>query len=145
MSTFQKMSVFLMRVAMGWLFFYAGIMKVFANPPFSAAGFLKGAKTFPVFYQSLTSPELLPVTNFLNEWGLTLIGASLIIGALVKWSSICGAILMILYYFPVLTFPTIGANAYIVDEHIIYALIFLFFFTINAGKIWGADALRNRS
>jgi thiosulfate dehydrogenase [quinone] large subunit len=93
------------------LFFYAGITKVF-NSEWSAAGYLKTAKTFSGFYEWLITPGMLPVTNFLNEWGLTLIGVAMILGVFVRISSVLGATMMVLYYFPILTFPKIGANAF---------------------------------
>ena len=122
---------------MGWLMFYAGITKLL-NPNFSAAGYLKGAKTFSGFYNALLSPSVLPAINFINEWGLTLLGVSLILGIGVRLSSVLGAALMILYYFPVLDFPFV-AHSYIVDEHIIYALILVFFASVKAGRIWGLE------
>ncbi|MDP2695737.1 MAG: DoxX family protein [bacterium] len=136
MNTLQKTSLFLLRVSVGWLFFYAGITKVL-NPEWSAEGYLKGAKTFAGFYQWLTSPAMLPITNFVNEWGLTLLGVSLILGAFVRLSSLPGALLMMLYYFPVLDFPYPNAHSYIVDEHIIYALVLVLFFVSRASKVWG--------
>ena len=138
MTTFQKFSLFLLRVATGWFFFYAGITKVL-NPNWSAAGYMKGAKTFVWFYQCLLQPNILPVINFVNEWGLTLLGASLILGIFVRLSSILGIALMVLYYLPVLEFPYIGKSSYIVDDHIIYALILLYFSVIGAGKYLGFD------
>ena len=133
----QKISLFLLRISMGWLMFYAGITKLL-NPNFSAAGYLKGAKTFSGFYNALLSPSVLPAINFINEWGLTLLGVSLILGIGVRLSSVLGAALMILYYFPVLDFPFV-AHSYIVDEHIIYALILVFFASVKAGRIWGLE------
>lgn len=47
---------------------------------------------------------------------------------------------MLLYYFPVLTFPMIGKNSYIVDDHIIYALILIYFASIRAGRYIGLDS-----
>ena len=79
MTQFQKISLFLLRVSLGWMFFYAGITKVI-NPAWSAEGYLNGAKTFAGFYHWLASPGILPVTNFVNEWGLTLLGVSLVLG-----------------------------------------------------------------
>ena len=140
----QKITLFLARVALGWLFFYAGITKVL-NPNWSANGFLVGAKTFGAFYQSLTTPNIMPFINFINEWGLTLLGISLILGIFVRLSSIFGAVLMLLYYFPILQFPYPNANSYIVDEHIIYALILLFFAALRAGRIMGFDSVLKSS
>jgi len=121
---------------MGWMFFYAGITKVL-NPSWSAEGYLRGAKTFTEFYNFLLTPEILPVVNFLNEWGLTLIGVSLILGAGVRISVVLGSALMLLYYIPILDFPYPNAHAYIVDEHIIYIFALLLLGAMNAGHTFG--------
>ncbi|KKT78865.1 MAG: DoxX [Candidatus Giovannonibacteria bacterium GW2011_GWC2_44_8] len=123
---------------MGWIFLYAGISK-FKNPNWSAAGYLNSAKTFPELYHWLASPEILPVTNLLNEYGQILIGISLIVGVLVRYSSLSGVLMMALYYFAVLQFPKIGANSYIVDDHVVYALVLLLLFAMRAGKIYGLE------
>ncbi|OGF80456.1 hypothetical protein A2W48_03080 [Candidatus Giovannonibacteria bacterium RIFCSPHIGHO2_12_44_12] len=138
MTKSQKLSVFLLRISMGWIFLYAGISK-FKNPNWSAAGYLNSAKTFPELYHWLASPEILPVTNLLNEYGQILIGISLIVGVLVRYSSLSGVLMMALYYFAVLQFPKIGANSYIVDDHVVYALVLLLLFAMRAGKIYGLE------
>lgn len=127
-----------LRIATGWLMFYAGITKVL-NPEWSAAGYLNNAKTFTGLFQWLASPGMLPVINFINEWGLTLLGLSLILGVCVKWSGILGAVLMMLYYFPVLDFPKVGEHSYLVDEHIIYAVVLVVLALFNAGAVWGLE------
>lgn len=138
MTQFQKITLFLLRIATGWMMFYAGITKVL-NPEWSAAGYLRNAKTFTGFYQWLTQPSLLPVINFINEWGLTLLGISLILGIGVRLSSILGAILMLLYYFPILDFPYPNPHSFLVDEHIIYILVLLLFASLRAGRVWGLE------
>lgn len=142
MNISQRIMLFALRLAMGWMMLYAGITKVL-NPAWSAAGYLNGAKTFAGLYQWLLNPSVLPVVNFVNEWGLTLLGVSLIVGIFVRLTSALGAVLMLLYYFPVLAFPYAGEHSYIVDEHIIYALVLLLFVATRAGRIWGFDA-RNK-
>lgn len=123
-TTFQRTMLFILRVAAGWLLFYAGITKVL-DPNWSAAGYLSTAKTFPGFYAFLASPEILPITNLLNAWGLTILGALLILGILVRFAAPLAALMMLLYYFVILDFPHPNAHSYIVDEHIIYAFVFL--------------------
>lgn len=145
MTSIQKISLFIVRVALGWLMFYAGITKILKPGGWSAAGYLGGAKTFSGFYQWLLTPEILPFINFINEWGLTLLGLSLIFGLFVRLSSVLGAVLMMLYYFPVLQFPYPSANSYIIDDHIIYALILLFFAAIKAGRVFGLDSFLKSS
>ncbi len=131
-------SLLLLRLSLGSLFFYAGITKVF-DPNWSASFYLKGAKTFPAFYQWLLHPEILPLVNFLNEWGLTLIGLALILGVFVRLAGISGAVLMLLYYFPVLDFPYPNAHALIVDEHIVYAAALLLLASFRAGRVFGLE------
>ena len=121
------------------MFFYAGISKV-VDPTWSAAGYLQSAKTFSAFYQFLASPGLIGLTNFVNEWGLALIGISLVLGIGVRLSSLCGVVMMLLYYFPILDFPYPNSHAYIVDEHIIYIGAFLVLAALRAGRVWGLDS-----
>ena len=137
MNKFQKSSVFLLRVSLGWLFFYAGITKVMA-PAWSAEGYLKGAKMLAPFYNWLLQPNILPATNFLNEWGLTLVGVALILGVVVRLSSVLGALMMLLYYIP-LGFPYPNPHSLIVDEHVIYIFSFLVLGGLRAGRVWGLE------
>ena len=139
MTKYQKISVLLLRLGLGWLMLYAGVVKIL-DSSWSAAGDLNNAKTFGGFYEWFLSPGILPITNIINEWGLTLLGLSLILGLFVRWSGILGAVLMMLYYFPILDFPYPNAHSLIVDEHIIYALALLAVSSLRAGKVWGLDA-----
>ncbi len=138
MTKLQRVSLFIVRVALGWVFFWAGITKVL-NPAWSAGGFLKGAKTFPALFNWFASPGILPVINFMNEWGLTLLGVSLILGIFVRWSAPFGMLLMALYYLPVLQFPYPNINSFIVDEHIIYISALILLYAFNAGQFWGLE------
>lgn len=129
--------MFLFRIVMGWFFLYAGITKVL-DPNFSASGYLSGAKILTGFYGWLASPGILPVVNFMNEWALTLLGVSLILGIFVKLSTKLGILLMILYWLPLgILHP--DAHSLIVDDHIIFAAGLLFLSSMNAGRIWGLD------
>ena len=137
MTQFQKISVFLLRISLGWMFFWAGIAKVL-NPEWSAAGYLTNAKSFSGFFSALASPGILSLVNFVNEWGLTLLGASLILGIGVRLSSILGAILMFLYW-AALPFPMPNPNSYIVDQHLVYIFALLVLGSLKAGRVWGLE------
>lgn len=139
---FAKITIFLLRIALGWLFLYSGITKIM-NPEFTSAGFLGTAKTFSTFYQWFASAENIGWVDILNSWGQALIGLSLITGTFVRLSSFFGAILMLLYYFPGLDFPTVK-NGFIIDDHIIYIFIFAIFITSRAGQFWGLDYFVNK-
>ena len=128
----------MMRLSLGWLFFYAGLTKII-NPKWSAAGYISGSKVLFGFYSWLLQPNILPVINFLNEWGLTFIGLALILGIFVRFASFFGALMMLLYYLPILDFPYPNAHAYLVDEHIIYITALLVLFAFRAGRVWGWD------
>lgn len=136
----HKFFLTLLRVSLGWLFFYSGITKVL-DPTWSAEGYIKGAHTFTATYQLLLQPQILPLVNIANEWGLTLLGAALILGVFVRISSFLGAALMLLYYFAILEFPYPNSHSYIVDEHIIYALVLLFFFAGGARSGWSISSM----
>ena len=138
MERFQQISIFLLRISLGWMYFWAGITKVF-NPEWSAAGYLQKAKTFPEFFQWLTTRSLLPSVNFLNEWGLTLLGVALILGVFVRVSSSLGMMLMLLYYLPILQFPHPNPNSFLVDQHIIFIVALLVLISFRAGRTWGLE------
>lgn len=139
MTKYQKITLLFLRITTGWLMFYAGLTKIL-NPDWSAIGYLANAQTFKGFYIWLTQPTILPIINFINEWALLLLGISLILGIFVRVSSILGAVLMLLYYFPALTFPYIKPHSFIVDEHIIYVAVLLLLSVFSAGKVWGMDS-----
>lgn len=138
MNKESALALTLLRVVLGWMYFYAGITKLL-NPAWSAAGYISGAKTFPAFYQWLLSPQVLPVVNFLNEWGLTLLGAALILGVFVRLGSVLGIILMFLYYLPLLDGVYPNAHSFIVDEHIVYIAALGVLFAFRAGRYYGLE------
>ncbi len=144
MTQKQKLLLFLLRISIGWIFFYAGVTKL-SNQAWTAGGYLSSAKTFSGFYQWLASPDLIGTVNVLNEWGLTIIGLALILGIFVRISSVLGSLIMILYYFPILVFPKVGANAFIIDEHIVYILVLLSLAAFRAGTAWGLESWIVRS
>ena len=133
----QTQALALLRVVLGWFFFYAGITKVL-NPDWTAQGYLAAAKTFSGFYSWLASPANIGWVNFLNEWGLTLIGVSLIFGIGVRLSSVLGVLIMILYWLPVLEFPYVE-HGFIVDDHLVFAAALLLLAALKAGRYYGLE------
>ncbi len=144
MSREQKVLLLILRLALGWLFFYAGVTKI-VNPEWTAKGYLEHASSLSFLYSWLATPAMLGFVNFINEWGLALLGVSLILGVLVRVSTILGAGLMLLYYLPILKFPYVGDHSYLIDEHIIYVLVLLYIYAVDAGKYFGLDKFFRRS
>lgn len=143
MKKLQPISLLLLRLGLGWLFLYAGITKIL-DPEWSAAGYLRGAGTLQPFFAWLASPANIGWVNFVNAWGLTLIGGALLLGLFTRWAALGGAVFMTLYWLPALSFPYVGEHSYIVDDHIVYILGFLVLFAFNAGQYWGLDARMKR-
>ncbi len=139
MTGFQKGALLFLRVAMGWLFFYAGYVQLIAEK-WSAENYIKGAKNFQGMYFWLLRPEILPIINQVNKWALILLGVSLIVGAFVRLSASLGVVLMLLYYF-VLSFPQQSAHGLVVDEHIIYIGVLVVLAAFRAGRFMGMDSL----
>ncbi len=139
MIRFQIFTQVGLRISMGMLFFYAGYSKII-NPEWTAAGYLNNAKGFTGFYAWLSSPQILPIINIVNEYALLLLGISLILGLFIRISAPLGVLLMFLYYLA-LGFPFPNEHAFIVDEHIIYIFALLYLASNNAGTILGIDKL----
>jgi len=89
----------ILRILVGWLFLYEGVVKLL-NPAWSARIYLLGSTWIfaDVFHWMASSAGIMAVVDFLNTWGLILIGLSLFVGLLTRWSSIAGALMMLLYF-----------------------------------------------
>ena len=110
-----------LQMTLGFFMFYAGLSKII-DPAWSAKGYLLSAKTFPGLYAALAAPTVLPVINVINEWALLLLGVSLLTGLFLRLSAPLGMLLMLLYYFPTLSFPNVP-NGFIIDEHMIFIAV----------------------
>ena len=108
-SKWQLWSLVILRVVIGWHFLYEGIVKLL-NPNWSSLGYLMDSKGLfeGVFHSIAGNPALLNVMDFINMWGLILIGAGLIVGLFTRIASIAGIVLLAFYY---LSHPAIiGVN-----------------------------------
>jgi|SRR3989344_2972602 len=141
MTQSVRTSIILLRLGIGWLLFYAGWSKVVTffteAQDWTATGYILGnVKAGGHPFANLLEPFANNVlVDYLNAYGLLLIGLTLILGLLVRWSAFWGIILMILYYLSI--FPP--EHAFVVDDHVIYALVLIFLAVVGAGRIWGLD------
>jgi thiosulfate dehydrogenase [quinone] large subunit len=89
----------ILRVAIGWHMLYEGVVKLM-NPNWSSIGYLMDSEGFlsGTFQSWASNPGLLNVIDFLNVWGLILVGLGLILGLFSKLSSIGGIALLSLYF-----------------------------------------------
>ena len=143
----QIVSLVILRLAIGWHFLYEGLVKVI-DPGWSAASFLTNAKgplAF-VFINMAANPSVLGIVDFCNQWGLVLIGFSLIAGLLSRWACIAGMFLLFLYYFSNPPFigisnPVSEGSYLIVNKNLVelFALWVLYMFPTE--KIIGVQRL----
>jgi len=137
-------AIVFLRVALGWVFFQAGVQKIL-NPEWTAAGYLTNVPEGNPLLSMWASFAGNPVIDFLNAWGAALLGICLILGLLVRWSAFWGAVMMLFYWASGLegglTQGLPVANGWIVDEHIIYALLLFGLGAIGAGRVLGLDRL----
>ena len=140
-----------LRVLIGWHFLYEGLTKLM-NPNWSSVGYLLDSEGFlKEFYFSLASnPTTLSVIDFLNVWGLILIGLGLILGLLTRISTIAGVLLLTLYYFshpPCVGFkyalPMEGSYL-IVNKILIEMVALALLFVFPTGRRIGIDRLMCR-
>ena len=82
----EKKLLLFFRLAIGWIFLWAGVRQIFLTPDFSVQEFLSHTKTFHDAFALFTLHPLEAITSFLVKWGHLLIGLSLISGLLVRVS-----------------------------------------------------------
>lgn len=150
-TSWQLILLVLLRLTIGWHFLYEGIVKLI-NPDWSSAPFLLDSQGFMsnFFYGLANNTGLLHVVDFLNIWGLILIGAGLILGTFTRIASIAGIVLLGFYYlshppFVGLTYaiPDEG-NYLIVNKNLIEMFALAVLLVFPTGHIIGLDRFLSR-
>jgi thiosulfate dehydrogenase [quinone] large subunit len=145
-SKWQLTSLVLLRVAIGWNFLYEGLAKL-TDPDWTAMGYLLDSKwIFSGLFQAMAANQsVLSVVDFLNTWGLILIGVGLILGVLTRIAAISGIILLMFYYIshPPLAglryaIPSEG-NYLIVNKTLIQLIALWALYLLPTGRIIGLD------
>lgn len=140
----QRGLILFFRLAMGWIFLYAGITQI-ADPNWTAVAFLEQTKTFHFIYGPLAASSGMPIIDFCVEWGHLLIGLSLISGLMVRVSGIFGVALMLLYWSAHLDFPYVSSHLnFLLDEHIVDAAVIVYLIAVRAGHVWGLDGVAEK-
>ena len=137
-------AILILRVAMGWIFFQAGIEKLL-DPEWTAAGYLQ----FAIHENNPLSSLWVnfagsPAIDILVMWGLTLTGVGIILGALLRWNAFWAAVLMLFFWASALQ-GGLGEflpleHGWVIDEHIVYAALVFGLGAIGAGRVLGVDA-----
>jgi thiosulfate dehydrogenase (quinone) large subunit len=147
-SRTQLVFLVALRVAIGWHLMYEGLVKIF-QPGWSSYGYLMDSKGWfsDFFHNMAANTGLLIVVDFLNMWGLTLVGFAMIAGVFTQIAKV-GALIMLLFYFvahpPLMMadyiFP--GEGSYLwVNKNLIEFLAVGVLFVFPTGHIIGIDRL----
>jgi len=135
-STFKKWDVWaitLLRMAIGWHFLYEGIAKIVAGGWSSQSYLANTTGFFSPFYHWLAASPAIGIIDWLNITGLILIGLALFFGLFTRIAAVCGALLLMLYYF---AYPPFGfsllstsgeSHLYIVNYQLAEAIMLIFF------------------
>lgn len=135
----------LSRIALGWIFFWAFIDKTFGlgfattvdkawiNGGSPTMGFLSNATKGPFaeFFKSMAGS---PWVDWAFMLGLLLIGTALILGIASRLATLGGFLMMLFMYLASAIWP---ANNPFVDDHVIYGLLILLLFTLEASDYYG--------
>jgi uncharacterized membrane protein YphA (DoxX/SURF4 family) len=137
-----------LRLAIGWHFLYEGLAKLLTPDWTSAPYLLLSRGFFQGFFHWLgSSPGLLHAVDFLNTWGLILIGAALVLGCMTRLASGFGIALLALYY---LAQPPLIRTDYripveghylVVNKTLVELLVLVIFLALPAGRLWGLNRL----
>ena len=148
LSRWPMIAITLLRVFVGWHFLYEGIAKL-TSPSWSAAGYLRQARgPFAGLFKWLASqPNLLANADFITMWGLTLVGALLILGLFTRLASLAGIGFILLFYLcnpPFVGYfysiPSEGSYL-IVNKNLVELCALLVIFATGSGRFAGLDRI----
>lgn len=95
----QATALVVLRIFVGWHFFYEGLAKLF-NPYWTSAGYLAQSQGWfkGIFLHIAASPSMLTFVDHFNTWALILIGVGLMAGLFTRVVAVGGIVLLALYY-----------------------------------------------
>ncbi len=154
-SRLQVTALVALRFAIGWHFFYEGMSKA-AYAYLTSAGYLDQSQGFlsEWFLDMASNPGTLALVDFLNVWGLILVGLGLMLGGLTRTATFFGIVMLALYYlatppWPGFVYSIPAEGAYLIINKTLIELCALFVTLLfPTGHIIGLDRLvrlaRNR-
>ena len=95
----QTLWLVILRLLIGWHFLYEGLVKLFSSS-WTAYPYLMDSRGFlaDFFHTIAENAEFLAFSNYVNIYGLTLVGLGLILGCFSRYASIGGIVFLSLYY-----------------------------------------------
>jgi len=145
-SAFQVSALIALRLLIGWHFLYEGITKL-TSPYWSSSGYLADSKWLfdDLFIALGSSTTAVTVIDYLNMWGLTLIGLCLLLGLFVRAASVAGIALLALYWlaappFAGYTYGMPSEGSYLIVNKVLIELgALLVVFAVPTSQRFGLD------
>lgn len=145
-SNWQIFGLTFLRVLIGWHFLYEGLVKLY-TPGWTAKPYLLGSvgPLVPLFRSMAKNELVMNAVNFLNEWGLVLIGLSLFIGFLSRPAKIFGIALLSFYYLAYPPFTGLGGvghtegSYWIVNKNLIEMAALFVLYLFPSSQVTGID------
>jgi uncharacterized membrane protein YphA (DoxX/SURF4 family) len=143
-NAYMPIILTLLRILIGWHFLYEGFIKL-AMPDWTSFHYLMESRwLLSGFFHWITANQTaLAVTDFLNVWGLILIGMGLFLGMFIRVAGISGALLLCMYYMANPPFASSNASPeghyFIINKDMIEAGILIVLATIRKDYTWGLD------
>ena len=137
-----------MRVLVGWHFLYEGLTKLTA-PSWTASGYLKQARgpLGEAFRSLATRPDLLANADLITMWGLTIVGACLILGLFTRLASVAGLGFILMFYLaapPLIGYfyaiPSEGSYL-IVNKNLVELAALVVILLTGSGRFAGLDRI----
>ena len=148
----QLYGLVILRVLIGWHILYEGVSKLI-NPYWSSAAYLLDSKwIFSGLAKTIVSnPTLLTISDYVNMWGLTLVGLCLLLGVFSRQAALSGMVFISLYYFFAppflgLEYSRPGEGSYIiVNKNLIEACALFVLYHFPTSHLIGLDCILFKS
>ena len=148
LSRGPMIAITVMRVLVGWHFLYEGLTKLTAAS-WTSAGYLKQARgPFAELFRGLAgNPNMLANADLITMWGLTIVGACLILGLLTRLASLAGIGFILMFYLA--TPPLVGyfysvpseGSYLIVNKNLVEIAALGVIFATRSGLFAGLDRI----
>lgn len=148
LSRGPMIAITVLRVFVGWHFLYEGLTKLTAAS-WTSAGYLKQARgPFAEMFRGLAAnPNMLANADLVTMWGLTIVGACLILGLFTRLASLAGIGFVLLFYLA--TPPFIGyfysipseGSYLIVNKNLVEIAALGVIFATRSGLFAGLDRI----
>ncbi|MDQ3014713.1 MAG: DoxX family membrane protein [bacterium] len=132
----SKICLALLRIAVGWFLLYQGITAVL-DPEWSIKPMIHNADTLAEFYDPIEDSDYLPYVSYVFKGLYILVGGLILLGLYVRPAALVGIVMMLFLYFPLLTFPYVNRDYFIVDQHLLLAITLLYLYAERAGEVFG--------